>query len=223
MREALAALPEGATQARVHDVFGEVYIGLHSVKSEGERRQLNAFVKLADAAGKLLRKVMEKPESMTPSVFHTIQTALDTLERLCLAASEVGMRDISIRALIVDDDLIARHAMSNALQLSYAQPDVAENGEAALSAANAVKFDVIFMDVLMPGLDGFETVTRIRESGLNAVTPIVFVTSLTDADSRAKAVNCGGSGFICKPILPAEIALLALTSTIAGVTQPVSA
>jgi CheY-like chemotaxis protein len=62
-----------------------------------------------------------------------------------------------------------------------------------------------------PELDGFETATQLRLSGTNRETPVVFVTSLTDSASQTKAEASGANGFICKPVLPAEIALLSLT------------
>jgi CheY-like chemotaxis protein len=210
MRQSLASLPREFEQRQLQDVLGHIYIGLNSAKSDAERLQLKAFVSLVDAMNKVIRKVMEKPEMRTPSVGNTVRTALEMLEKLCFAGPEMTGRDRSVRALVVDDDPIARRAMSNALQLCYTEPELAENGEAAVVLAASTTFDVIFMDVLMPGIDGFETAALIRELGANRATPVVFVTSQTDATSRARAAECNGSGFICKPVLPAEIALMSL-------------
>ena len=91
------------------------------------------------------------------------------------------------------------------------KPEIAESGEAALALAETRAFDVIFLDVIMPGMDGFATCSKIRESSLNSTTPVVFVTSQSDAESREKSVRFGGNGFITKPVLPAEIFLTALT------------
>jgi CheY-like chemotaxis protein len=216
LRESLAALPEQPDETQLHDLFGEMYIGLHAIQSDADRLHLKAFVKLADATGKLLRKVLEKPASVTPSVTHSLQTALERLENLCRTGFEAAVRDTSVHALVVDDDAIARRTMSNALQLSYTQPELAENGSAAVTLAASKRFDVIFMDVLMPELDGFETAAKLRLDGANRDTPIIFVTSLTDTTSRAKAEASGASGFICKPVLPAEIALLSLAFSTAS-------
>jgi CheY-like chemotaxis protein len=77
-------------------------------------------------------------------------------------------------------------------------------------------FDAIFLDVQMPGMDGFVTCAKIHETALNARTPVVFVTSHTDIASREKAAQAGGSGFIPKPALAVEITLRALTLVLRG-------
>jgi CheY-like chemotaxis protein len=210
MRTSLMTLPQEFEQAQLQNVLGHTYIGLNSLRLEAERLQLKAFLNLVDMTNKLIRKVLETPKMRTPSAANTVRAALEMLEKLCFAGPEMAGRDRSVRALVVDDDAIARRVMSNALQLCYVEPELAENGEAAIALGASKTFDVIFMDVLMPGMDGFETSALIRELGVNRLTPVVFVTSQTDATSRARALECNGSGFICKPALPAEIALMSL-------------
>jgi CheY-like chemotaxis protein len=72
-------------------------------------------------------------------------------------------------------------------------------------------FDVIFLDVEMPGMDGFKVCARIHEIEPNRATPVVFVTSHTDFKSRAQSARCGGSDFVVKPFLFVEITVKALT------------
>jgi CheY-like chemotaxis protein len=121
---------------------------------------------------------------------------------------------LSLRALVVDDEPLTRRAISNALQLTFGKPDSAENGEAAVALAQSKIFDVIFLDIMMPEMDGFQTCAKIRETKLNGATPVIFVTSHKDTESRDKSIGCGGNGFISKPVLPAEIFLTALTFTL---------
>jgi CheY-like chemotaxis protein len=214
MRKSLATLPQEFEQSQLQDVLGNIYIGLTSVRVDAERLQLKAFVSLADATNKVIRKVLESPAMRTPSVANSVRATLEMLEKLCFAGPEIAARNRSVSALVVDDDAIARRAMSNALQLCYAEPELAENGETAVALAADKVFDVIFMDVQMPGIDGFETLGLIREIAENRATPVVFVTSQTDSASRATAAECGASRFICKPVLPSEIALVSLTFAI---------
>jgi CheY-like chemotaxis protein len=75
-------------------------------------------------------------------------------------------------------------------------------------------FDLIFMDVIMPGTDGFQACDKIRETSLNENTPVVFITTRNDEDARRQAEAVGGNGFIPKPVLASEILLTALTFTI---------
>ena len=95
--------------------------------------------------------------------------------------------------------------------LFRSQPDLAVNGEAALVHVAEKAYDVIFLDVHMPGMDGFELCTKIRASDLNRATPVVFVTGQSDFDSRAKSVLSGGNDLMGKPFLIFEVAVKALT------------
>ena len=72
-------------------------------------------------------------------------------------------------------------------------------------------FDLIFLDVRMPGVDGFTACSLIHKTTHNRRTPVVFVTSHDDLKSRAQAEAAGGCGFIPKPVLSSEIILTALT------------
>src|SRR5205807_1994499 len=114
------------------------------------------------------------------------------------------------RLLVVDDDPVACRALSGALQLNFGKPASAASGETALALAAATSFDLVFLDVRMPGMDGFETCSKLHETAANSLTPVVFVTSHDDKDSRSQAALSGGCGFIPKPILSSQITLVAL-------------
>jgi len=167
---------------------------------------------LSHALESLTRKVLEDTKHSTPSVASTISTAVDLLEELCLPGLSSGLGvNPPIRLLVVDDDLVARRALTGALQIAFKKPESAESGEAALDCARDEQFDVIFLDLQMPGMDGFETCARIKESELNSDTPIVFVTGQSDYAARAQASRTGGNDLVAKPFLTAEIQVKALT------------
>jgi CheY-like chemotaxis protein len=88
-----------------------------------------------------------------------------------------------------------------------------------MALAAETPFDVIFLDVQMPDVDGFEVCTRIRESSANRLTPIVFLTSHHEAAMRAKSESCGANDFITKPYLPSELTLKALAFALRGRLQ----
>jgi CheY-like chemotaxis protein len=75
---------------------------------------------------------------------------------------------------------------------------------------------VIFLDIEMPGMDGFELYSKIRETAPNCSTPIVFVTGHTDFDSRAKSAMLGANELIAKPFLAFEITVKSLTLVLKG-------
>ena len=73
-------------------------------------------------------------------------------------------------------------------------------------------YDLVFLDVDMPGMNGFELCTKLRALARNKTTPVVFVTSLTDFESRANSTMSGGNDLIAKPFLFMELAVKALPS-----------
>jgi len=89
-----------------------------------------------------------------------------------------------------------------------------------LALAVGERYDVIFLDLQMPGMDGFETCSKIREAGCNQETPVVFVTGRTDYAARAEALRTPGTDLVEKPFLTAEINLKALTFALRGRLQP---
>ena len=146
-------------------------------------------------------------------VLDAANDALGLLGELHVFGADPEFLEDSFRILVVDDDPIALRAVAGSLQLVFGR---AESGEAAVDLAAEMPFDLIFLDVVMPGMDGFETCAKIHQTDANRQTPILFVTSLDDGDWRRQAFAAGGCGFIAKPVLPKEILLRALTLVLRG-------
>jgi CheY-like chemotaxis protein/F0F1-type ATP synthase membrane subunit b/b' len=214
MQQQISALSQANGPSERQEILGELYVGLNVVRSEAARAGLRAICELALALAKLVLKLLEKPALFTPSTIQAITAAIELLEELAPGGVEADLANPPVRALVVDDEPLTRRAMSNALQLAFCKPDTAENGEAAVVLAQSKVFDVIFLDIMMPEMDGFETCAKIRQTKFNSATPIIFVTSHKDSESREKSFASGGSSFISKPVLPAEIFLSALTFTL---------
>jgi CheY-like chemotaxis protein len=121
--------------------------------------------------------------------------------------------------LVVDDDLISRHALSLSMKKAFSQPDLAVDGESALAQATRQVYDVIFLDVQMPGMDGFELCTKIRDTVPNRTTPVVFVTSHGDFDACAQSTISGGNDLMGKPFMIFEVTVKALTFALRGRLQ----
>jgi CheY-like chemotaxis protein len=193
------------------ELLGEIFIGVHTICSEAGRAQLDAAFRVSSALEAMLKKLVERPAAFTPSAPLTATAALETIELLCQREEDLDLSQTPARLLVVDDDPVARRAIGGALQLAFGRPDSADCGEAAIILANEKAYDLILLDVIMPGMDGFAACTRLHESDLNRRTPVVFVTSQDDTNSRNQAAVSGGCGFIPKPVLPCEIMVLALT------------
>lgn len=216
LRADLFSAREAARQADRDELLAGIFIGVHSICAEAGRAQLGAAFRVASALEAVLKKIMERPAYCTPSTLHTAAAAIETIDQLCQRGMDLDLIQPPARLLVVDDDPVARRAFSGALQLAIGRPDTADSGEVALELARNTAYDLIFLDVIMPGLDGFAVCSKLLEMTLNRRTPVVFVTNQDDTSSRAKAEASGGCGFIPKPVLPCEILLLAVTSIARG-------
>ncbi|MBP9904123.1 MAG: response regulator [Rhodoferax sp.] len=107
--------------------------------------------------------------------------------------------------LIVDDVPDNLAMLHDALDESGYTVLVATHGEAALQRAAQVLPDIILLDAMMPGLDGFEVARRLKATAQTAHIPIVFMTGLTDTEYLVAALECGGVDYVTKPIKPKEV------------------
>lgn len=166
----------------------------------------------ASALEGLLEQLTEKIRNATPSTLRTVAGGLDLLDELCVPGLPPDLlTDRPLKFLVVDDDLISRHALSLSLKKAFSQPDLAVDGETALAQTASQAYDVIFLDVQMPGMDGFELCSKIRATGPNRATPVVFVTVQSDFDARCKSTLSGGNDLMGKPFLTFEVTVKALT------------
>jgi DNA-binding NarL/FixJ family response regulator len=107
--------------------------------------------------------------------------------------------------LIVDDVPDNLAMLHDALDESGYTVLVATHGEAAIARATQVLPDIVLLDAMMPGMDGFEVARHLKASALTAHIPIIFMTGLTDTEYLVAALECGGVDYVTKPIKPKEV------------------
>ena len=105
------------------------------------------------------------------------------------------------RLLIVDDVPANVAILAEALTDDY-EVQFANSGAEALQLASQTVPDLILLDIMMPGMDGFEVARRLREHPASEHIPVIFVTAMTDEESQAKGMELGAVDFITKPINP---------------------
>jgi CheY-like chemotaxis protein len=111
-----------------------------------------------------------------------------------------------LRVLIVDDNRTNRIVGMKTLEALGATADTAEGGEAAIEAMRTVAYDLVLMDINMPGMDGMEATRRIRQlGGAVARTPIVALTADVMSHHTAAYRAAGMNGFVPKPFSPSEL------------------
>jgi CheY-like chemotaxis protein len=192
--------------------LGEMAAQLKLFQNKASSPALLPVWQTASAVEGLVSQLSAKPGTATPSALRTVASALDLLSSMVGQDLKPDLAsDPPVHLLAVDDDPISRHALSFALKKVFSEPDLAVDGESALLLAEQRYYDVIFLDVEMPGMDGFELCARVHGTAPNHTTPVVFVTSHNDFNSRATSLLTGGQDLIGKPFLPFELAVKALT------------
>lgn len=109
------------------------------------------------------------------------------------------------RVLIVDDEPEIGRLLGLILRGAGFEVAAVEGGRAALAHLAASATDLVLLDVIMPELDGFETLRRIRETPATANLPVLMLTASAGAADRARAESLGANDFIAKPFDPADV------------------
>ncbi len=215
VREMLKLLQEAGrsvTPANQRGFLVDALDRIQSLKNLAKPDELLPLRQVTSAVEMLLKQLTEKSSNITSSTLRTATLGVTILEELCQPGLKPNLlSDPPLRLLVVDDETFSRYALSHSLKRGLSEPDVAESGDLALTMASQRAYDLIFLDVQMPGMDGFELCSRIHETLPNQTTPVVFVTSLRDFDARANSILCGGRDLIAKPFLTFELAVKALT------------
>ena len=117
----------------------------------------------------------------------------------------MSMRPDSRRVLVIDDEPSIVDAVSTALRYEGFDVIEARNGRIGLALAQTEQPDLIVLDVMLPDLDGFEIIRRLRADGLQ--TPVLFVTAKDALEDKVEGFSAGADDYVTKPFSLAEIVL----------------
>jgi two-component system, cell cycle response regulator len=107
---------------------------------------------------------------------------------------------MSARVLVVDDVLPNVKLLEARLTAEYFDVIAAHSGPEALAKATADPPDIVLLDVMMPGMDGFEVCRRLKADPRTRHVPVVMVTALSAAEDRVRGLECGADDFLTKPV-----------------------
>ncbi len=120
---------------------------------------------------------------------------------------------MSARILVVDDVQANVRLLEARLKAEYFDVRTARGGEEALQIARSERIDVVLLDIMMPGLSGFEVCKELKSDAKTAPIPVVIVTALDSREDRVRALECGADDFLTKPV--SEVALFARVKSLA--------
>ena len=115
------------------------------------------------------------------------------------------MTATAFRVLVVDDDPDMAAFLAHLLTHEGMAAETVEDAEAAVARISAQAPDMILLDVMLPGVDGFTLCERLKSDPASAMIPIVLVTALEDRDSRVRGIRAGADDFLSKPVRREEL------------------
>ncbi len=113
--------------------------------------------------------------------------------------------DRPARILIVDDEIHNRQLLNVILTAEGHDLASASSGEEALDAAARTPFDLILLDVMMPGLDGYQVAAKLKSDAATSRIPVILLTALDDRSSRIHGMSAGADDFLTKPVDRVEL------------------
>jgi DNA-binding response OmpR family regulator len=112
------------------------------------------------------------------------------------------------RVLVIDDEAPIRLLCRVNLEAAKIEVSEAEDGKSGLEAARAERPDLILLDVMMPGMDGWQVFEQLLQDERTAKIPIVFLTARAELRDQARGLELGGVDYVTKPFNPLELAPL---------------
>jgi len=108
-----------------------------------------------------------------------------------------------VRILVVEDEQKVANALKEGLEEEHYEVDLAYTGEDAFFRVNTEKFDLILLDLMLPGRDGLQILTSIRKRGVE--TPVLLLTARDTLEDRVSGLNAGADDYLIKPFAFAEL------------------
>ena len=205
---------------RLKQVY-ELYRQVHTLNGNSGIAGLALVAHMSSAVEALLKEIYEKPKNLNPSTTRTIASAVDFLGLLFEKGTHPERQEIPVsKILVVDDEAISRRAIVYALEKAKLKSVNVDDPLQALQLVTENEFDLIFLDVDMPGMTGYELCAKLRALPQHKKTPVVFVTSLNDFENRTNSTMAGGNDFIGKPFLFIELTVKALIHILKAKLQP---
>jgi CheY-like chemotaxis protein len=217
LRQSISALAKLPPDANRSGHTQEIYYHIHAVMGAAHLANIPEFAQLAEALEAMVMELHEKPNTINASTLRTLAAAIDFLPVLFDHPGRPASKTpATANVLVVDDEPLSRRAVTQALDRAKLKSVSVEDPAAALKLLNETSYDLIYLDVDMPGMNGHELCAKLRALPRHKKTPVVFVTGLNDFQNRANSTMSGGNDFIAKPFPFLELAVKSLVYILRG-------
>ena len=182
---------------------------VEDMRDAGQTQLLPDLDKVQEAADQLLLQIDAMVESSRgPDLPHEQEKPVEAIAGLLRAMAPVDVRQsereraIESRILVVDDIAANRDLLERRLAREGHQVVTVESGAGALDLLLAENFDLILLDLMMPGMSGFEVLCRLKSSSRMRHIPIIMISALDELDSAVRCIEAGAEDYLPKPFNP---------------------
>ena len=171
-----------------------------------------ALYRLSAAFAEFTRSLDQFPDLINQSSLRTVHQTIEFLVSVVKAENIAQLKDPAMMIVYaVDDDPANCQSIAKAMETVTVQTSCAHEPAGAVAELAKAAVDLIFLDVNLPGMDGFALCAEIRKLPLHVATPIIFVTGMNTIEKRAQSSLSGGDDFVGKPFNLHELSVKALT------------
>ncbi len=179
--------------------YGELIV--EEASDSGRDNLLADLGKVLDLANSLLEEIDRMVEVAAAPPIDMLDNVLQSIRPLGDAASP-DPSGVARRILVVDDNEANRDLLSRRLVREGYCVTAAENGTAALALTVAADFDLVLLDLMMPGLSGFEALCRLKSEESTRHIPVIMISALDELDSTVRCIEAGAEDYLPKPFNP---------------------
>jgi adenylate cyclase len=179
--------------------YGELLV--EEAHDHGQNTLLADLEKVLDLADRLLGEIDRIGETAAAPLIDIIGNVLRTISPLGDVAPPEQTAAAS-RILVVDDNASNRDLLSRRLGREGYRVTAAESGAAALALTGAESFDLVLLDLMMPGISGFEVLRRLKAEERTRHIPVIMISALDELDSTVRCIEAGAEDYLPKPFNP---------------------
>jgi CheY-like chemotaxis protein len=192
--------------------LNELHCHAHSFAERARAGGLVALHRLSAAFSGLAQELYHYPEQVNDSALRTIGQTIEFLTTLLKVKDLRHVKDPATATVYaVDDDADNCDCIGMAMETAMMRTSSSQDPAKAICELAEKPCDLIFLDVNLPGMDGFELCAEIRQLTLHTTTPIIFLSGLTSSENRMQSSLSGGNEFVGKPFILCELTVKALT------------
>ena len=211
LRASFQSFARAKADAEREKELQKLYRNVHFLAASAALAECYPIARMASVLEAMLFEITTKPGLSTPSLLRTTALAVDVFDKLCQRA-RASKQDSPLVAeiLVVDDDALSNRLVVSALRRAELRARSTEDPFVGLQWLRDKSYDLVLLDIEMPGMDGFEFCKRLRQLPGYQKTPVIYVTSHSDFENRARSAISGGDDLIGKPVFPLELAVKAM-------------